>query len=53
MRCERRVEGWVAFGEADPTGPGMGASVVVDSGGFMVFAEGIVCDDCLGEGRPG
>lgn len=52
MRCERRVEGWIAFGDADPSRQGLGASVIVDSGGFMVFAEGIVCDDCLGEGRP-
>jgi hypothetical protein len=47
MRCERRVEGWIAFGAADPSRPS--SSIVVDSGGFMVFAEGIVCDECLGE----
>ena len=52
-KCGRRVEGWIAFGNVDPSRPESGPSVIVDSGGFMVFAEGIVCDACLGESEVG
>lgn len=48
-RCERRIAGWIAIGSGDLTNPTAGPSIIVDSGGFMVFAEGIVCDRCLGE----
>ena len=47
-KCGERREGWIAFGNADADAPERGPSVIVDTGGFMVFAEGIVCDECLG-----
>src|SRR5919108_779364 len=46
VRCERRVEGWIGFGDADPSAQGAGTTAVVDSGGFMVFGDGLVCDEC-------
>lgn len=39
--CGKRVEGWIAFNEA---------TQIIDSGGFMIFANGIACDKCIEEG---
>jgi hypothetical protein len=39
--CQRRLEGWIAFGDATTTAARPRA--IVDSGAFMVFGEGIVC----------
>jgi hypothetical protein len=47
-KCQRRTEGWIAFGNLQSAGP----LTIVDTGNFMLFAEGLVCDRCLGEG-PG
>jgi hypothetical protein len=53
-RCGRQTRGWIAFGDQDPENPEKGPSIIVDTGGFMVFASGIVCDPCLGVGgAPG
>ena len=43
-KCGRETEGWIAFSDS---------SQVVDSGGFMVFADGLTCDECLGESGLG
>lgn len=38
-KCGVTVEGWIAFNQQ---------SHVIDSGGYMVFADGLTCDECLG-----
>jgi hypothetical protein len=48
IRCNRQVSGWIAFGDQDPQKPDQGPSIIIDSGGFMAFASGLVCDPCLG-----
>jgi hypothetical protein len=36
--CGKQVDGWIAFDQE---------SRIVDSGGFVVFAQGLTCDECL------
>lgn len=40
QECGEQVSGWIAFDKN---------ARVVDSGGFVVFGDGITCDKCLGE----
>jgi hypothetical protein len=37
-QCGEPVKGWIAFD---------GGIRVVDTGGFMVFGNGLTCDECL------
>jgi len=39
-RCHRDVRGWIAFSKT---------AQVVNSEGFVVFEDGLVCDSCSGE----
>jgi hypothetical protein len=52
-RCGQPAAGWIAFGSLDPNDAAAGPTVIVDSGGFMVFADGIVCDGCIGGSSGG
>lgn len=40
VKCGEKIDGWIAFDNQ---------ARVIDSGGFMVFAEGLTCEKCLGE----
>lgn len=40
VKCGETIDGWIAFDREIR---------IVDSGGLMVFADGLTCDKCLGE----